>query len=129
MRASSKLNTWKFKNEAIIENFIPFDLNNYKWYWSMFLYNIWSSSYKSEDYSVIMLESVPSQVLSPIPRIELFMRRYLIIISKTTEEYVSGVYDRKRMIMVTTMKISLILNTIRFGLSALFNKVLSNLIK
>ena len=76
-----------------------------------------------------MMESVPGQVLHPITRIEFFMGRYLIAISKTTEEYVSGVYDRERMIMVTIMKMSLILNTIRLGLSALFDKVLYNLIK
>ena len=72
-----------------------------------------------------MVNKAPSQVLitTPITRMEDFLRRNLLSISTTIDRYVSDVYDRKRMILVTVIKITLVLNTIRFGLSAVFNKV------
>ena len=58
-----------------------------------------------------------------IRRVETFLAQYMIIASVSTDEYISGYRSKTRLIVITIIRCFVLLNAIRYGLSAIINKV------
>ena len=59
-----------------------------------------------------------------VDRIEALNVWNLFIFHKSSDEYCAGVDNWPRFFLATLAKISILLNTLRFGISAIYNKVI-----
>ncbi len=60
-----------------------------------------------------------------VTRIEKFQRINLIINFENSDDYVANVIKPSRLILVTLVKMACFLTSLRFGLTALINKVIT----
>ena len=58
-----------------------------------------------------------------ISKLEKFNKNNCILIAVSTDEYITGYKRKGRLIVVTIIRCLVLLNAIRFGLSAIINKV------
>ena len=58
-----------------------------------------------------------------LERLELFNKQFLLGIAITSDEYITGYKRKGRIIVLMIIRCLVLLNAIRFGLSAIINKV------
>ena len=58
-----------------------------------------------------------------IKHLETVMSRHFVTVMKSTDEYVSGQRSNRRIVLLIVVKLMVLINLLRFGVSALINKV------
>ena len=71
---------------------------------------------------------IQKQLFDSTERIEKFAKQYLLLISKTSDDYVSGVKSMNRIILVTMSRLFMFITSLRFFLIAIINKVINSIL-
>ena len=58
-----------------------------------------------------------------ITHLESVMSRYFVTVMKNTDEYVSGQRSNRRIVLLIVVRVLVLINALRFGLSAIIDEV------
>ena len=77
------------------------------------------------DLNVKNLFDVNTEITKSLFTLESVMRRHLVTVMNSTDEYVSGHPNRRRLVIVMIAKVLVLIAALVMGLSAIINEVIS----